>query len=126
MGGKFMGAHSSFIQIAAELGLGGLALFVFLLYRGIVNCRAVAGATRRTRALVGHYWTAHAIEGSVWAYAVAGATLSQGYSEFMYLFVALSVVLRRLTAARLQTALPATTHRPRPTPDGAPWWKRRG
>jgi O-antigen ligase len=125
IGGKYMGAHSSFIQIAAELGLGGLALFVFLLYRGIINGRAVAAATRRTRALLGHYWTAHAIEGSVWAYAVAGATLTQGYSEFMYFFVAMSVVLRRLTMARLK-GTPVTTRRGQSSPDGTPWWKRRG
>jgi O-antigen ligase len=125
IGGHYMGAHSSFIQIAAELGLGGLALFVFLLYRGIINGRAVAAASRRTRALVWHYWTAHAIEGSVWGFAVAGATLTQGYSEFMYFFVAMSVVLRRLTAARLQRT-PATTHRAPSSPDGTPWWKRRG
>jgi O-antigen ligase len=124
IGGHYMGAHSSFIQIAAELGLGGLALFVFLLYRGIINGRAVAAATRRTRALAGHYWMAHAIEGSVWAYAVAGATLTQGYSEFMYFFVAMSVVLRRLTVARLQ-GIPVTTHRAQPSLDGTPWWKRR-
>lgn len=125
LGGKYMGAHSSFIQIAAELGLGGLALFIFLLYRGVVNCRAVAGATRRTRALVGYYWMAHAIEGSVWGYIVAGATLTQGYSAFLYFFLAMSVVVRRVTAARLQT-LPKTTRGGYPSTDGAPWWKRRG
>lgn len=123
-GGKWNAPHSSFIQIAAELGLPGLAVFLFLLYRGLGNCRRVIRATRGSRSLAGHFWIAHGLEASLWGYIVAGSALSQAYSDIFHFLLAMSLILVRLTASRL--------HRPGehaavsvPAATSGPWWRPR-
>jgi O-antigen ligase len=121
-GGKWNAAHNSFIQITAELGLPGLGVFLFLLYRGFANCRRVIRATRRSRSLAGHFWMAHGLEASLCGYVVAGSALSQAYSDIFYFLLAMSVILVRLTASRLQGGGRLTTA---PRPATGPWWRRR-
>ena len=123
-GGKWNAPHNSFIQITAELGLPGLAVFLFLLYRGLGNCRRVIRATRGFRSLAGHFWIAHGLEASLWGYIVAGFALSQAYSDIFHFLLAMSLILVRLTASRLHrpgtlaaASVPATTR--------GPWWRPR-
>src|SRR5439155_15598037 len=40
--GKWSTAHNSFLQIGVELGIGGLILFVFVLYQAVVSCQELA------------------------------------------------------------------------------------
>jgi O-antigen ligase len=120
--GGWLAPHNTFIQVAAELGLPGLAVFLFLLYRGFVNCRRVIRVTGRAPALAGYYWTAHGLETALCGYIVAGFALTQALSDIPYFLLAMSVVLVRLTLSR--------THRVN-TIDSAnsvltqavPWWK---
>jgi O-antigen ligase len=122
-GGKWNAPHSSFIQIAAELGLPGLGVFLFLLYRGFSNCRRVIRATRGSRSLAGHFWVAHGLEASLCGYVVAGSALSQAYSDIFYFLLAMSLILVRLTASRLH-GVGGLTAASRPVAGGL-WWRRR-
>src|SRR5215471_3448253 len=49
--GKWSTVHNSFLQIGAELGIPGLALFVFLLYWAVKNCHRVIRLARQRRTL---------------------------------------------------------------------------
>ena len=115
-------AHNSFTQIGAELGIFGLALFVYLLYRGIRNYRTVIRVARSVPQLRYYLWTAHGLEAGMYGYIVAGAALNHAYSAILYYLLAMSVVLRWQTLrerARLngpEAGRQATAH-------SLPWWK---
>jgi O-antigen ligase len=97
--GKWSTAHNSFIQIGAELGLLGLTLFIFLLYRAIRNCRMLIGRARRDSRLHSHLWLANGLEISLYGYIIAGFSLSHGYSYMLYFLLGMSVALKHLTTA---------------------------
>ena len=99
--GKWSAPHNSFLQIAAELGLIGLSLFIYLLYRAIHNCRA---AVRSHPPVLG-VWLAAAVEVSVWGYVVAGSGLSMAYSPVVYLLVGMSIGLERTLRRERDAAL---------------------
>jgi O-antigen ligase len=98
--GKWDAAHNSFIHVGAELGFGGLALFLFLLYRGARNCRFVASFARRDRRFIPQLALAQGLEVSIYAYIVMGSTLSQGYAYLLYVFLGMSVALARLAESQ--------------------------
>jgi O-antigen ligase len=102
--GKWAAPHNSFLQITAELGFGGLALFLYLLYRTIRNCRAVAARAHGWDGV----WLAKAIEVALCGYIVAGSALSMAYSPVLYLLVAMSVALDHAAARRRPTAVKRT------------------
>lgn len=94
--GKWSTAHNAFLQIGAELGIPGLALFLFLLYRGVKNCRRVIRLARQRPELATEAWLARSVELSLYGFIVVAFGLSQAYSSIPYLLVATSVVLARL------------------------------
>jgi O-antigen ligase len=98
--GKWSATHNSFLEIGVDLGIPGLALFAFLLYRAVKNCRGVVRLARQQPGLAMEAWLATAVEVSLYAYITAGFALSQAYSPIPYLLVATSVVLARLASAR--------------------------
>lgn len=77
-GAKWSAAHNSFVQVGAELGIGGLLAFLGLL---------IAGYRSAWRARSG---TGTALATAVVAFAVSGAFLSQGYAPFLYSLLALA------------------------------------
>jgi O-antigen ligase len=120
--GKWTAPHNSYIQIGAELGLGGLALFMFLLYRTVRNYRDVVRLTRRDRRLQYYYRLASGLEVSTYAYIIGALPLSQAYSEIFYFLVATSVLFRHMILRRLARSAGGES--------GAaagrvslPWWK---
>jgi O-antigen ligase len=92
--GKWSAAHNSFIQIATELGIGGLALFVLLLVLSIRNARRVLDASRETGGPQQLAWIAAAVEMSLYAYMVLGFALSQAYSAMLFFLLAIATALR--------------------------------
>ncbi|MEW5804345.1 MAG: O-antigen ligase family protein [bacterium] len=87
-------AHNSYLQVGTETGIFGLLLFLFLLGLSIKNFRetkilALAGSDSQTRRLSEMY-----LLGLI-GFMVCGFFLSQAYSIFPYLFLAVSGILRR-------------------------------
>jgi O-antigen ligase len=106
--GKWSAAHNAFLQIGAELGVLGLAFFIFFLYRGVRNCRRVIRLARQRPEMAAHAWLARSVELSLYGYIATALGLSQAYSSIPYVLVAMSIVLLRL--------VPRHTARPRPWP----------
>lgn len=100
-GAKWSAAHSSYVQIGGELGIGGAVLFLALLWT------AFRGVTRRGGA--GHP-LGPAIAASLVGYAVSGAFLSQAYATLLYALLALAVG----AGPRLPVAVPRAVARPLP------------
>ncbi|MGH7462354.1 MAG: hypothetical protein ACREMA_15185, partial [Longimicrobiales bacterium] len=86
-------AHSSFVQLGAELGIPGLIAFLMLLFKAYQSAtRPVAAGqsdpeSLRTRAL------GQALAASLVGYLVAGFFLSQAYSAFLYVLFGMITAL---------------------------------
>jgi O-antigen ligase len=110
--GKWEAAHNSFIQIGAELGLVGLGLFLYLIWRGIRNCQTVRRMGRGDRTWGRYRWLAFGLEISLYAYVIAGSALSQAYSNVVYAVIALTVVLRAIAAEAMSNGAGPLVERP--------------
>jgi O-antigen ligase len=86
IGVRWNAPHDCFVQIGAETGLPGLALFVAMLVSAFV-------ALGRTRAAL-----TPALTASLLGFVVGGCFLSLAYSEMLYTLVAFAVGLRKVTA----------------------------
>jgi O-antigen ligase len=93
--GKWSTAHNSFLQIAAELGVGGLILFVVVLYQAVASCREVAHRPDQPALQP----LARGLEIGLYSYLVTGFGLSQAYSALLYLLLGLAVALKRICSA---------------------------
>jgi O-antigen ligase len=95
-GGRYNTAHNAFIEVGAELGVVGLGLFAFLLWRALQNCRALIRLARRDPQFEPYWWMANGLLISLCGSIVAALALSQGYSPVLYFLVGMSVALKRL------------------------------
>src|SRR5206468_739737 len=123
--GKWNASHNSFLEIAVELGIIGLVIFIRLLrgtmktlhqikmsihpraptvfVRNVASRRPMNGPQEFDER--GHlFHIAEAVEITLWGFIVGGFFLSQAYSAMLYIMLALSLVLARL--AQLRTVAP--------------------
>lgn len=92
--GQWTTVHNTFLQVAAELGVPGLALFVALLLLSVRNTRRAQRAARAVADLHELGWMAAAVEVALYAYIIVGFGLSQAYSPLLYFLVAVATTLR--------------------------------
>ncbi len=92
IGVKWSAAHNSFVQIAAELGLGGIVAFVALLVAAWRALRRI-DRPRRGRAPPGRpeATMAQALRAGLVGYMAAGFFLSQAYSAYLYALIGMIV-----------------------------------
>jgi O-antigen ligase len=120
--GKWTAAHNSFTQIGAELGVVGLALFLYLLYRALRNCRIVIRVATRTPELRYHLYLAQGLEASLYGFIVGGIALNFAFADLLYFLIAVTVLLKWCTAHA--TALLADMELGAVRAQaGLPWWK---
>ncbi|MEN8374976.1 MAG: O-antigen ligase family protein [Gemmatimonadota bacterium] len=102
IGFKWSAAHNSFVQIGAELGVGGLLAFVAMLWialRGsfrlglLAGPRGPPGSDQSAAGALGQALTA-----SLVGYCVVGFFLSHAYSAFLYSLLAMVVGLTTVAA----------------------------
>ena len=91
--GKWSSPHNSFIQIGAELGVGGLYMFVMLLVASlkiIKECREIDSGGALPK------WLPDGLETSFYGYIATGFFLSQAYSALLFLLVAMAISARKI------------------------------
>jgi O-antigen ligase len=93
IGVRWNAPHNSFIQIGAELGFPGLALYIAILVSSFVALRR-AGDLRPS------------LTASLIGFVVGSFFLSLAYSEMLYTLVALAVGVQKVTATRQVQARP--------------------
>lgn len=79
---KWSAAHSSYVQIGAELGLGGLLLFLGILG---MTVRRLAVPSGRPSVY------AHPLAAALIGYAISGAFLSQAYAPLLFSLLGIAV-----------------------------------
>jgi len=115
--GKWSAPHNTFFQIAVELGVVGLAIFIRMLARTLQSLHLIKISIkppmlpvvmrrlpdRQPRAPAreldesGHlYQLAEALELTLYGFIVVGFFLSHAYSAILYIMLALGLVLTRL------------------------------
>lgn len=87
-------AHNSYVEIAAEMGVPGLFLFVATLVSAFVSLQPLARDTSSRKALIPE--TARGLQTGLLASAVALFFVSAQYQKLLWLLVFLSVSLRQL------------------------------
>ncbi len=93
-------AHNIFIQVLAEHGFTGLALYGGLLVATGWNLRRLIRRARGDPSLRWVYNCCHMLEVSLVGYVVSGIFLSLSYFDFFYSIVAVSCILQALVARR--------------------------
>ena len=101
--GKWNTAHSSYVLVAAELGIGGLIIFVALLLSIGRQARHTARAFRRQQrsSLAELSAVADATQYSLVGYAVGGAFLSASFSVSFVFLIAVGACLCLLTRSEI-------------------------
>lgn len=100
IGVRWSAAHNSFIQVGAELGVPGLLLFVAILASAFAALRTARRRARESSGpLAAGAELAQALTAALIGFVVGAFFLSLAYSEMLFTLVALSVGLRKVTAA---------------------------
>jgi O-antigen ligase len=84
--------HNSFLQVAAELGIAGLALFIAIILTSLKTARRIYRLARE-----GHcanlLWLASAVEVSFTGFIISGSFLTHAYSAIFCFLVSMAAVL---------------------------------
>jgi O-antigen ligase len=96
---KGLVTHNSYTQVAAEMGLTALVLYVMFIVSPLRRLGAIAGATFSAKKDSQFYYLALGIQASLLAYMVSSFFLSVAYSWNVYYLVGYAVCFRRLYEA---------------------------
>lgn len=100
-------SHNTFFEWAGEHGLVGLAIFLTLLF---CVWLATGSTIRKTRDRPDLEWAWHLMQATryvLMAYLVGGLTKNDGFSEFMFLVIALAEGTRRVVNRKLAVPVKA-------------------
>jgi O-antigen ligase len=98
IGVRWNAAHNSFVQIGAETGLPGLALFVAMIASGFAALRR-AGRVEKQETVDGALPAlTPALTASLVGFVVGAFFLSLAYSEMLYTLLAFAVGMRKVTS----------------------------
>jgi O-antigen ligase len=93
--GTWWAAHNSYLQVGAELGLGGFVLFFWFLYSALRNTRTTIRLVAGRNGGEDTARMARGLESSLWTFMVGALALSQAYAYVLYILVALTIVVKR-------------------------------
>lgn len=101
IGLKWSAAHNSFVEIGAELGVGGLILFVLLLLTAFRACAAIGRAppAKKNGAVPAEAALGQALCATLVGYVVTGSFLSQAYGVYFYATLGIIAALVKTTRA---------------------------
>jgi putative inorganic carbon (HCO3(-)) transporter len=91
--------HNAYTQVAAEMGLTALVLYVLFIITPIKKLRQIENETFTTRAGSRFYYLAVGLQASLFGYIVSSFFASVAYQWYVYYLVGYAVALRRIYAA---------------------------
>jgi len=93
---KGLVTHNSYTQVAAEMGMTALALYVMFIVTPLKKLGQIARETFETRRDSRFYYLALGLQASLIAYLISSFFLSVAYVWYVYYLVGFAVCLRRL------------------------------
>ena len=106
IGFKWSAPHNSFVQVGAELGIPGLILFVLMLYYAFTTARSLGlNAVARRFLPKDTYALGDALAASIVGYAATAFFLSQAYSAYLYVLLALVIGLNESARREFQQTI---------------------
>lgn len=90
--------HSSYFGILAELGYVGLILYLAILFQAFRSCHRVRKLSIKGIVPMEFGLVATALEASLTAFVIGGVFLPFQYSEMLWHFIGLTIVLRQLAS----------------------------
>jgi O-antigen ligase/polysaccharide polymerase Wzy-like membrane protein len=105
IGLKWSAAHNSFVQIGAELGVGGLLLFLAALYHSIRALGRIGRLGKTGGRGASEPALAQALIAALVAYCVGGFFLSQAYSPLLYAVLGMVVGLAKVVPLPTQPSV---------------------
>ncbi|HEX7090789.1 MAG TPA: O-antigen ligase family protein [Longimicrobiales bacterium] len=111
IGLKWSAAHNSFVEIGAELGIGGLVALVLLLVHAYRTARSIDPAPGRGTTQSDEVVLGHALAGTIIGYVICGFFLSQAYAAYMFVVHGVIVGLAKVTGVRSVHGRPAVADR---------------
>jgi O-antigen ligase len=91
--------HNAYTQVAAEMGLTALVLYVMFIITPIKKLRQIENETFETRYGSRFYYLAVGLQASLYGYMVSSFFASVAYQWYVYYLVGYAVALRRVYAA---------------------------
>ncbi|HKY05219.1 MAG TPA: O-antigen ligase family protein [Blastocatellia bacterium] len=85
--------HNTFLQVATELGVLGLILFVWIIFTSIRTARAARRRARAGDIDPSLFWFASAVEVSFWGFVVCASLLTHAYSPIFCFMASMGAVL---------------------------------
>jgi len=95
--------HNAYTQVAAELGLPALAIYLFLLFATIKNLRKVETDSAPARKREPFYYLSIGMQASLIGFMVSSFFASVAYLWYLYYLIGYAVCVTRLFGARGQT-----------------------
>lgn len=99
--GKWSAAHNIFIDVAVDLGVFGLALYIGLIYKAVKGMREFQSLAKRYQEndLV---TMANSIEIGLYGFIVCGFFLSVAYSGIFFFLIGMAVAVKQSSVDRLR------------------------
>ena len=103
-----VGAHSIYFEVLGENGFLTLAIFLYLLLSCMTSLRKLRRAFMNSEQESVYYY-AKMLEVGLAGYAVSGLFLEMASFDLFYQYVALTIVLKKLSRNALQNAVPESS-----------------
>jgi O-antigen ligase len=91
--------HNAYTQVAAELGIAALVIYVMFIVTPLRKLGQIASETREAQGKSNYYYLAIGLQASLLAYMVSSFFASVAYLWYVYYLVGYAVCLRRLYEA---------------------------
>jgi O-antigen ligase len=108
--------HNAYTQVAAEMGLAALLMYVWFLVSPFTRLRRIEAATRISKRKPPVYYLAIGLQASLLGYMVVSFFASVAYLWYAYYLVAYAVCLRRIHANLAENPLPLDSKKTDRTP----------
>jgi len=121
--GRNRSVHNSWLGLASELGIPGLLIFLVLYISGLVTCQRIRRLGKSNERIAELVPYATAVQTSLIAFAIGGTFVIFQYTEMLWHFIGLTIVLQRLALNFAAQPVPSrvVARAPRPVVPNRGW-----